>query len=104
MIVQRSGTRPIVVDRLPAASEVERAMTLEQALSLHPDAVVLEIEERYYAHEHAGNGRPRRRNPSPPPPYPSRISPVSSSGVLSIGKWPVSSSCQRPPSASAQRR
>ena len=34
VIVDRSGSRPVVIDCLPAASEVELGMTLEQALSL----------------------------------------------------------------------
>lgn len=51
VIVERSGTRPVVIDCLPAASEVEVGMTLEQALGLQPEAVVLEADEAYYARE-----------------------------------------------------
>ena len=51
VIVDRSGSRPVVIDCLPAASEVELGMTLEQALSLQPDAVVLEADEPHYARE-----------------------------------------------------
>ncbi len=51
LIVERSGRRPVVVDCLPAASEVELGMTLEAALSLQPDAVVLEADEPHYARE-----------------------------------------------------
>ena len=51
LIVERSGTRPVVIDCLPAASEAEPGMTLEQALSLQPEAVVLESDEPHYARE-----------------------------------------------------
>ncbi len=51
LIVERSGGRPVVVDCLPAASEVAPGMTLEAALSLQPDAVVLEADEPHYARE-----------------------------------------------------
>ncbi|MDE2747157.1 MAG: DNA polymerase Y family protein [Chloroflexota bacterium] len=51
VIVDRSGSRPVVVDCLPAASEVEVGMTLEQALALQPEAVVLESDEPHYARE-----------------------------------------------------
>ena len=39
VIVERSGTQPVVVDCLPAAPEVEPAMKLEPAISLHPEDV-----------------------------------------------------------------
>ncbi len=51
VIVERSGTRPVVIDCLPAAEAVEPGMTLERALSLQPDAVVLEADEPHYARE-----------------------------------------------------
>ena len=51
VIVDRSGNRPVVVDCLPAASEVEVGMTLERALGLQPEAVVLESDEPHYARE-----------------------------------------------------
>ncbi|MYB21408.1 MAG: hypothetical protein F4066_06465 [Chloroflexi bacterium] len=51
VIVERSGSRPVVIDCLPAAEAVEVGMTLEQALSLQPDAVVLEADEPHYARE-----------------------------------------------------
>ncbi|MCY3557707.1 MAG: hypothetical protein OXH13_03545 [Chloroflexi bacterium] len=51
LIVERSGSRPVVIDCLPAAEAVEVGMTLEQALSLQPDAVVLEADEPHYARE-----------------------------------------------------
>ena len=51
LIVERSGSRPVVIDCLPAASDVEPGMTLEQALALQPEAVVLESDEPHYARE-----------------------------------------------------
>ncbi len=51
LIVDRSGSRPRVVDCLPAASEAVPGMTLDQALSLQPDAVVLEADEPHYQRE-----------------------------------------------------
>lgn len=51
LIVDRSGSRPLVVDCLPAASEAAPGMTLDQALSLQPDAVVLEADEPHYRRE-----------------------------------------------------
>lgn len=51
LIVERAGTRPMVIDRLPAAEAVEAGMTLEQALALQPDAVVLEADEPHYTRE-----------------------------------------------------
>ena len=51
LIVDRSGSRPLVLDRLPAASGIEPGMTLEQALALRPEAVVLEADEPHYERE-----------------------------------------------------
>ena len=50
VIVDRgnSGTRPLVVDRFPKASGVRADMTLEQAISHHSNAVVLDADEPYY--------------------------------------------------------
>ncbi len=51
LIVDRSGSRPLVADLLPVASEVEAGMTLEGALALEPRAVLLEADEPYYERE-----------------------------------------------------
>ena len=51
LIVDRSSSRPLVADRLPAASAVELGMTLERALALEPRAVLLEADEPHYARE-----------------------------------------------------
>ena len=51
VIVDRSGSRPAVIDCLPAAEAVEVGMTLDQALGLQPEAVVLEADEPHYARE-----------------------------------------------------
>ena len=51
VIVDRSGSRPVVVDCLPAALEVAPGMTLEQALALQPEAVVVESDEPHYGRE-----------------------------------------------------
>lgn len=51
LIVDRSGSRPSVLDCLPAASGIEPGMTLEEALALQPAAVLLEPDEPYYARE-----------------------------------------------------
>ena len=50
VIVDRgnSGTRPLVVDRFPKASGVRPGMTLEEAVSRHSNAVVLDADEPYY--------------------------------------------------------
>ena len=50
VIVDRgtSGTRPLVVDRFPRASGVRADMTLEEALSRHANAVVMDADEPYY--------------------------------------------------------
>ena len=42
------GTRPVVVDRFPKASGVRAGMTLEEAVSRHSNAVVLDSDEPYY--------------------------------------------------------
>ena len=51
LIVDRSGSRPLVLDCLPAASGTRRGMTLERALGLQPGAVLLEPDEPHYARE-----------------------------------------------------
>lgn len=48
VIVDRSGKSPVVVDRFPAADRVPLGTTVEEALSLHAGAVVLEADERAY--------------------------------------------------------
>lgn len=48
LIVVRSGSRPLVADRLPAAAAIKPGMTLEQALALEPRAMVLEADEPHY--------------------------------------------------------
>ena len=50
LIVHRdaSRARPLVVDRFPGASEVVAGMTLEQAVSRHANAVVLDADEPHY--------------------------------------------------------
>ena len=48
VIVDRSKSRPVVVDHFPAADAVSAGMTLEQALSHQTGAVVLEADEPHY--------------------------------------------------------
>ena len=50
LIVDRdvSRARPLVVDRFPGASEAMAGMTLEQAVSRHTNAVVLDTDEPHY--------------------------------------------------------
>ena len=48
LIVDRSGSRPLVIDHFPAASGVAAGMTLEQALSRQTEGVVLEADEAAY--------------------------------------------------------
>ena len=50
LIVHRDASRasPLVVDRFPGASEVVAGMTLEQAVSRHTNAVVLDADEPHY--------------------------------------------------------
>ena len=48
VIVDRSGRRPVVVDRFPAADRVPLGATVEEALSLHAGAVVIEADEPVY--------------------------------------------------------
>ena len=48
LIVDRSKSRPVVVDHFPAAGAVSAGMNLEQALSHQADAVVLEADEPHY--------------------------------------------------------
>ena len=45
VIVDRSKGRPLVVDTFPATAGVSAGMTLERALSHHPNTVVLEADE-----------------------------------------------------------
>ncbi len=46
VIVDRSARTPVVVDSSPAARRVKAGMTLEQALSMHADPVLLNADER----------------------------------------------------------
>ena len=48
LIVDRSRSRPLVIDHFPAASGVAAGMTLEQALSRQTDGAVLEADEAHY--------------------------------------------------------
>ena len=48
IIVDRSQTRPLVIDSSPKASAAVTGTTLEQALSSQPDAVVLEADDPHY--------------------------------------------------------
>ena len=48
VIIGRCRGRPVVVDYFPAAAEVVTGMTPEQALSRHPDSIVLEAYEAAY--------------------------------------------------------
>ena len=48
VIVDRSGPRPVVVDHLPACRGVAAGMTLEQAMSRHVSAIVLDADESSY--------------------------------------------------------
>ena len=50
IIVDRgqSSERPLVVDRFPAASGAAAGMTLEQAISRHANAIVLDADEPHY--------------------------------------------------------
>ncbi|MCE2527412.1 MAG: hypothetical protein J4G00_07760 [Actinomycetia bacterium] len=48
VIVDRSGSTPLVVDRTSQAFGVRVGMTLEQAISHHADSIVLEADEPYY--------------------------------------------------------
>ena len=48
VIVDRSGGRPLVVDRFPSATGVAAGMTLEQTMSRHVSAIVLDADESSY--------------------------------------------------------
>ena len=48
LIADRSKSRPVVVDYLPAATAVSTGMPLEQALSYQAGAIVLEADEPHY--------------------------------------------------------
>ena len=48
VIVERSGRRSRLVDYTPSTSGVSAGMTLEEALSIQPDALVLESDESRY--------------------------------------------------------
>ena len=48
VIVDRTSGRPVVVDFLPATAGVAAGMTLEQALSRHAEAAVIEADEPAY--------------------------------------------------------
>ena len=43
-----SATRSLVVDRFPAASGAAAGMTIQQAMSRHANAVVLDADEPHY--------------------------------------------------------
>ena len=51
VIADRSTGKPRVVDAFPAAAGVVAGMTLDEALSRHPDATVLEADEPAYRRE-----------------------------------------------------
>ena len=48
IIVERSEGRSRVVDSTPSASDASTGMTLEEALSIRPEALVLEADEPHY--------------------------------------------------------
>ena len=48
IIIERSRGRSQVVDATPSASGVSPGMTLEEALSIRPEALVLEADESHY--------------------------------------------------------
>ena len=48
VIVERSGGKSRVLDSSPSTSNVLPGMTLQEALSIHPDALVLEADEPHY--------------------------------------------------------
>ena len=48
LIADRSKSKPLVVDYLPAATAVSAGMPLERALSYQPEAIVLEADEPHY--------------------------------------------------------
>ena len=48
IIVERSRGRALVVDSTPFASGISPGMTLEEALSIQPEALVLEADEPHY--------------------------------------------------------
>ena len=48
IIVDRSQARPLAIDSSPQASAVTAGITLEKALRLQPDAVVVEADEPHY--------------------------------------------------------
>ena len=48
IIMERSGGRSLVVDATPSTSGVLPGMPLEEALSIHPEALVLEADESHY--------------------------------------------------------
>ena len=45
IIVERSGGKARVIDSTPSIPGVLPGMTLEQGLSIHPDALVIEADE-----------------------------------------------------------
>ena len=48
LIVEQSGTRKTVIDRSPSVNEIEVGMPLEKALSLRPDAALIEADMPFY--------------------------------------------------------
>ena len=51
LLVDRSDRRSLVVDTLPAVQAASAGMTLRQARSLEPDAVIIEVDEPHYRRE-----------------------------------------------------
>ena len=49
IVVERSGGRSRVIDSTPSTPDVSPGMTQEQALSIRPDALVLEADESHYS-------------------------------------------------------
>jgi DNA polymerase-4/protein ImuB len=48
LIVEQSGTRKTVIDRSPSVNEIEVGMPLEKALTLRPDAALIEADMPLY--------------------------------------------------------
>ena len=48
IIVERSGGRALVVDSTPSANGISSGITLEEALSIRPEALVIEADEPHY--------------------------------------------------------
>ena len=48
IIIERSRGRSLVVDSMSSSSSVSPGMTLEEALSIRPEALVIEVDEPHY--------------------------------------------------------